>query len=234
MTQGVPVVTDLPPDAPAREPNYRKYWHALYRRDVPAAGRIVDHALEVWKPERIYLRLLEPALSLSGKLWAAGSITYHDEHFVTHHTVRLMRRVRHKWVPGETSGPLAVVTAAGQESHTIGLRMVCDFLRGANWRIHWLASNDRAVARDAAASMKPDAFLVSVGLDLGLVPAGRLIQELRLNGYQGLVVVGGSAIQRDRSRVQMLGADLTARNGLHLVRLLRLRSQQPATPPAAT
>ena len=229
MTQGVPAATEVPSKVPQGPPNYRKYWHALYRRDVAAATRIVDHALEQWRPERIYLRLFEPALSLSGKLWAAGSITYHDEHFVTHHTVRLMRRVRRRWAPAETSGPLAVVTAAGQESHTIGLRMVCDFLLAANWRIHWLPSNDRAVARDTTASLSPDAFLVSVGLDLGLVPAGRLIQEVRVNGYEGLVVVGGSAIQRDRSRVQMLGADLTARNGRHLVRLLRPRFPQQAT-----
>ena len=209
-----------------QRPNYRKYWLALHRREVAAAERIVDEALRQWKPERIYLRLFEPALGLSGKLWAAGAISYRDEHFITYHTSRLMRRVRHRWVPAETFGPLAVVTGAGQESHLVGLRMVCDFLQADNWRVHWLSSNHRATVREAAANLKPDAFLISIGLDDGLLSAGRMIQELRLTGFDGPVVVGGAAINRDRCRVQMLGADLTALNGLQLVRLLRPRFPQ--------
>src|SRR6478752_6931659 len=120
----------------ARRPNYRRYWLALYRRDVVGAERVVEEALVAWSPQRIYLRLFEPALNLSGTLWARGRITHDDEHFVTHHTLRLMRRVRRQFVPLETDGPLAVATGVGQESHLIGLRMVCDFLRWANWRIH--------------------------------------------------------------------------------------------------
>src|SRR3954471_1290299 len=89
-------------------PNYRRYWLALYRRDVAGAERVVHEALRVWSPQRIYLRLFEPALNLSGTLWARGRITYEDEHFVTHHTSRLMRRVRREFVPLETNGPLAV------------------------------------------------------------------------------------------------------------------------------
>ena len=207
-------------------PNYRKYWLALLRRDVAAAERLIDDALQQWSPERIYLRLFEPALGLSGKLWAAGCISYHDEHFVTYHTVRLMRRVRRHWVPADTFGPLAMVTGAGQESHLVGLRMVCDFLTASNWRIHWLSSNHRATVRQAVEALKPDAFLISIGLDDGLTPAGRMIQEARAAGFGGPVVVGGAAINRDRSRVQILGADLTATNGLQLVRLLRTHVPQ--------
>ena len=232
MTDRVPAVSDALQDPEpshgdpgreprARRPDYRRYWLALFRRDVAGAERIVDQALEVWKPDRIYLRLFQPALALSGKLWATGSIHYRDEHFVTHHTLRLMRRVRHHWLPRETTGPLALVTGAGQESHLIGLRMVCDFLRAANWRIQWLSSNDRGVVRQAVATIKPNAFMISIGLDEGLTPAGRLIQEVREHHYPGLIVVGGAAINRDPARVRALGAELTAVNGRHLVRLLR-------------
>jgi len=211
------------PQAEVGRSQYRRYWHALYRRDVAAAERIVDHALAHWAPERIYLRLFAPALGLSGKLWAARCITYHDEHFVTYHTQRLMRRVRRRLVPAETNGPLAIVGGAGQESHVIGLRMVCDFLQSNNWRIHWLASADRPVVRLAAAELKPDALLLSIGLDTALTPARRTIADLRANGFPGIVIVGGRAIDKDESRVQALGADLTARDGLQLVRLLRSR-----------
>jgi len=204
-------------------PNYRRYWLSLYRRDVEAAGRVVDAALRRWPPQRIYLRLFEPALSLSGTLWARGRITYRDEHFVTWHTLRFMRRVRHRFVPLETFGPLAVATGVGQESHLIGLRMVCDFLGWANWRIHWLSSNDRATAAETVGRLKPQAVLLSMGLDESITPTGRLIADLRRRGYSGLVAIGGRVVNCNPSLVKQLGADLTAANGAALVRLLRPR-----------
>src|SRR4051812_31484318 len=162
--------------ARAATPSHRRYWLALYHRDVAAAQRVVDSAVRNWPPQRIYLRLFSPALALSGTLWEKGAITHQDEHFVTHHTQRFMRRVRRRFVPPpEVSGPLALVSGVGQESHLIGLRMVCDFLAWAHWRIHWLTSNDRGVLGGVVARLKPDAVLLSIGLNNGVVPAGRMI-----------------------------------------------------------
>lgn len=209
--------------------SYRRYWMALFKRDVAAAERVVDSCLREWKPEHIYLRLFEPALKLSGKLWAGGAIEYRDEHFVTYHTLRFLRRVRRRFVPVEPTGPLALATAAGQESHVIGLRMVCDFLQADNWRIHWLTSNDRAVVRQAAERLRPEALLISVGHDAGLAPAKRLISDVRGAAFGGLVIVGGAAISYDLSRVRDIGADLTAGNGLLLNRKLRARRRLRAS-----
>lgn len=215
--------------------DHRRYWMALYRRDVGRARQIVDQCLERWRPVDVYLRLFEPALALSGKLWASGCIHYRDEHFITHHTLQMLRRVRRHFVPRKTTGPIALATGASQESHLIGLRMVCDFLRADNWQVHWLESNDRATARAAAERLRPEALLLSIGLDTGLVPARRIIAWLRRGGFDGIVAVGGSAVTRDPSRVQFLGADLTAPNGLILARRLRvLRGERGNDAPPCT
>jgi methanogenic corrinoid protein MtbC1 len=212
------------PETPDRT-TYRRYWMALYRRDVARAEHIFEQCLRRWKPEHVYLRLFEPALNLSGKLWAAASIGYADEHFVTYHTLRFLRRARRKLVTRPPDGPLAIATASGQESHLIGLRMVCDFLQAENWQIHWLASNDRATLSQAIKRLRPEALLISIGLDLGLPPARRIISNARAAGFQGLAIVGGGAINRDLSRVQQIGADLTAFNGFLLTRMLRRRDR---------
>jgi MerR family transcriptional regulator, light-induced transcriptional regulator len=214
----------LAPTHASRQPNYRRYWLSLYHRDLAAAQRVVDDALGRWSPQRIYLRLFEPALNLSGALWARQKITHQDEHFVTHHTLRMMRRVRHRFVPLETTGPLALVTGVGQESHLIGLRMVCDFLRWANWRIQWLPSNDRATVRQTIDRVHPDALLLSIGLDASLAPAARLIDDLRRrHSFRGLIAIGGRPINQNPALVQTLGADLTAANGAVLLRVLKPR-----------
>jgi len=101
--------------------------------------------------------------------------------------------------------------------------MVCDFLQADNWRIHWLPSNDRPVVRQATKRLQPDALLISIGLDLGLGPARRVIADVREAGFNGLVVGGGAAINRDLARVQAIGADMTAWNGFLLARTLRKR-----------
>lgn len=204
-------------------PNYRRYWLALYRREVDVAEGIVNRALAEWPARRIYHRLFEPALALSGTLFARGVVGYRDEHFITHHTLRFMRRVRRAFVPPCTTGPLALAGGVGQESHLIGLRMVCDLLQSANWRIAWVDTHERGVFAEAVARLGPAAVLLSVGRRVGVEPARRVVWYLRRRGYEGVVAVGGLAIQQEPGLVAEMGADLTARNGLELVRALRSR-----------
>jgi methanogenic corrinoid protein MtbC1 len=204
-------------------PNYRRYWLALYRRRVEVAERVLDSAMASWPARRIYHRLFEPALALSGTLFARGVISYDDEHFITFHTTRLMRRVRHTFVPRHPTGPLALASGVGQESHLIGLRMVCDFMQAANWRISWLATHERGVFRDAVRREAPAAVLLSLGRRVGVIPAQRVVRELRRSGYRGVIAVGGLAIVQEPELVGEIGADLTARNGLDLLRQLRRR-----------
>ena len=204
-------------------PNYRRYWLALYRRHVEVAEQIVTRAIAEWPARRIYHHLFEPALALSGTFFARGVIHYRDEHFITHHTLRFLRRVRRTFVPPQPDGPLALAGGVGQESHLIGLRMVCDFLQAANWRVEWLATHERGVFRDGVARHAPAAILLSVGRAVGTSHARQVIADLRRNGYGGVIAVGGLAIQRDPALLATIGGDVTARNGLELVRVLRKR-----------
>lgn len=204
-----------------RLPDYRRFWIALLRRDVTTAESLVDEALRVMRPAQVYLRLLGPALSLSGAAWAEREISYQDEHFITWQTLRLMRRVRRKLITAPPSGPLALAAGIAQESHRIGLRITCDLMQAYNWRIRWLEHTDRGVMREAIAECRPQAILFSIGMPDGIEPLTRLIAEIRRAGSDALIVVGGRAIAEDPSLVRRVGADMTARNGLELVHRLR-------------
>src|SRR4051794_37925942 len=98
-------------------PSYRRYWLALYGRQGEVAEEVVNRALAEWPARRIYHRFFEPALALSGTLFARGVVAYRDEHFITYHTLRFMRRVRRTFVLPRPTGPLALAGGVGQESH---------------------------------------------------------------------------------------------------------------------
>jgi methanogenic corrinoid protein MtbC1 len=214
-----PLTTSPPAQRKARL-SFRRYWFTLYRRDVATAEHIVREALARVGPRRIYHRLFYPALALSGTLFARGSIGYCDEHFVSHHTLRLMRRVRHAMLadspPLESPPTPAVGIAVG--GHSVGLQMVCDCLAWGNWRVRLLDTPERGLMRAAVQEQNPRAVLISIGLERGIGPAGRLIDDLRRTGYPGVVALGGRSVIARPELVQSLGADLTAPNGTVLLR----------------
>ncbi len=200
--------------------DYRNYWMHLYRRDIEQARRIVKDACRLWRPDQIYAHLFEPALQLSGSLWASGSIQYPDEHFITWQTRQFMRHIRRRFVPSETFGPLALATTVGGEQHLIGLQIACDFLPRANWRIHWPTSDDRATLMNCIQRLRPSALLLSIGTEERIPAARRFIRFLRRRAVPLLIVVGGHAINADPSLVRKLEADLTAPSGPDLARAL--------------
>jgi MerR family transcriptional regulator, light-induced transcriptional regulator len=210
--------------------DHRRLWVALYRRDVERASAIVDEALEAYEPFRIYLRLLAPTLAMSGTMWAQGTITFHDEHFITYHILRLMRRVRRRLVQQNPTGPVALAIRVGSNRHFIGLSMVCDFLRWDNWRIADAETDQRGVIRRAIAEHHPAAVLLSIGPCDSTTAACRITDDLRRIGYGGTIAIGGRIVDEDPTLVRKLGAHVTARDGLELVRKLRPLNRAATSP----
>lgn len=202
--------------------NFRKFWLHLMRGDHAAGEAMLDDLLRCYRPQQLYLRLLVPTLALSGTLFALGRITYHDEHRVTWSCVRLLRRLRRHLppAPAGTRVRVALATGVGQESHRIGLRMVCDLMAPAGWKSYFLSTNDRGTLHEAIRRLKPDALLLSVGRVQNFDAAARLVAEARRAGFTGPVAAGGRAVAEQPDALTRIGATVTARNGLELVRKL--------------
>jgi hypothetical protein len=63
--------------------------------------------------------------------------------------------------------------------------------------------------------------MFSIGMQEGIEPTRRLIEEARRCGFNGSVAVGGRAILENRANVEAMGADLTADNALQFQRKVR-------------
>jgi methanogenic corrinoid protein MtbC1 len=216
--------------------DFRRFWLSLLRGRFELARTTIDDLLRCYRPQQLYLRLFVPTLSLSGTMFALGRINYHDEHRVTWGCLRLMRYVRSRMPLPSPNGLSALATGVGQDSHRIGLRMVCDLMESVGWNVHFLSTNERGTLRHAIQQYRPDALLLSIGRREEFDQAKRMIGEARRTGFTGVIAVGGRAVASEPNALSILGADLTAANGLDLARKITLwsrsRRHQPAPEPA--
>ncbi len=204
-------------------PDHRRYWLSLLNRDVDAARAIVEQALETLRPGQVYLRLIMPALNLSGGQFFLKKITYEQEHFITWHTVCFMRTiVRRQIAPVPVDGPIAIATGVGQDSHRVGLQMVCDILRTDGWQIRMLETNERGVLTECLRqNPAASALLISIGYTQAIPLARRLITHARRMGFGGTVCIGGRAVVGAPDVLALTGSDMTGVNGLDILQRLR-------------
>jgi methanogenic corrinoid protein MtbC1 len=104
------------------------------------AVRVVDRALAAGIPwEDLYLQVFTPALLRVGELWERGELSVAVEHLVMGMVLRLVHRLSLTLpVSPAPDAPSAVVGCVEGELHTLGGRMVADFLLARGWRVYYL------------------------------------------------------------------------------------------------
>lgn len=104
------------------------------------ALRVVDAALATgvqWKD--LYLKVFTPALVRVGQLWERGELSVATEHLITGIVHRLLHRLSLQLpVAPQPNAPSVLVGCVEGELHTVGGRMVADFLLAHGWRVWYL------------------------------------------------------------------------------------------------
>src|SRR3954454_12080196 len=215
-------------------PFRQAYLEALLARDVGAARRVVDAALEAGLavPD-IYLGVLQAALYDIGRCWAVGDFSIAEEHAATAVTQSLLGMLGPRMRTAPKDGRLAIVTGSPEERHALGVQMVADFLESDGWEVLNLGAS--TPARDLAqmADMeRPDVVALSTSTPAGLPGAAEAVPALVSLEAPPLVVLGGQLWHgRARADAGMLGADLVVDDPRELIALLRERL--PPVPPHA-
>lgn len=215
-------------------PYRRTYLEALLARDVGAARRAIEAALEAGVPvPEIYLGVLQPALYEVGRCWAVGDFSVAEEHSATAVTQSVLGMLGPRMRTTPKDGRLAVVTGSPEERHALGVQMVADFLENDGWEVLNLGAS--TPARDLARmadTERPDVVALSTATPAGLPGAAEAVQALLALEPRPLVVLGGQLWHgRARADAGMLGADLVVDDARELIALLRERF--PPVPPDA-
>ena len=197
-----------------------RYEDALLIGESALAQAVIEQALgRGLSRAEIYLDVLTPLQIRLGELWHEGKINVAEEHLATTITMEMMDYLRQGMTPRAGLGVRAVVTPVEGDRHSIGARMIADFLTVDGWEVYFLG--DGTPARDLAEFVRQrnvDLVAISSTL-LELLPnakeAADAIREL--NSPAPKILLGGASLAGAAVETETLGCDATANNVLEAV-----------------
>jgi methanogenic corrinoid protein MtbC1 len=212
-----------PEEAPLDERS-RAYLDHLVHGDRTSAIQVVTDALDSGVPPgEVMLGVLQPAQLELGRLWQEGRINVAHEHYCTAVTQVVMTMLYPRLFEQRSPrGRRVVVTAVGEESHEVGLRMVTDLLDRAGWRTAYLGTGIPVVdVLDHLTARPPDVLALGITMPGHLPALHRLVDAVRAEPSCAHVriVVGGRLLQVAPRLADGLGADGSARDAEGAVRL---------------
>ena len=215
----------------------RRYLDALVRGDASAADAVVEQArgrgLTI---EHIYLHLFTPAQAEIGVRWRARRLTVADEHLATEITLAQMQRLRDGLAVRPASGRGAVLACVEGEAHTVGLRMVADFLLIDGWAVDYVGANTpTADLVKFVARRRPELVALSITQAECLPALGEAAAALRRVTPVPRLLAGGAALRNHAGAAARFGVDAVALDARAAVREARqlTAAATPASPESA-
>lgn len=157
-----------------------------------------------------YLPMLQSCMIEIGIRWERGEISVAQEHLATAIAGRIMSMFYGSYVVRKPDKGRVLVTAAPNEFHEMGARMVADFLEMDGWEVHYLGANTPAADLIELLASSPWHFLaVSVAMPFNLDLARELISTLKTHPEtRGIrVMLGGRIIAEMPGLAIGTGAD---------------------------
>ncbi len=206
--------TALDPGGPYAQ-TARMYLDHLLRGEKDEAEDLILSTLEEGVDVRdLYLHVFQPILYETGRLWQTNRISVGHEHFCTATTKGLMEQLRRYRELVEKNGKTVVATCLGGELHEMGIRIVTDFFEMSGWKSYYLGPNTPMEGiLQAIKHQKADLLAISVTMSIYLGATRDIIHLIKgANGLQIPVMVGGIVFNEQPELVNLVGADVTARD----------------------
>jgi methanogenic corrinoid protein MtbC1 len=200
------------------------YLAALLAADLEAARRVIAEALDAGAPAReLYLQVLQPALYEVGLRWSRAEISVAQEHLATAATQSNLAWLAERLIDGERPARGRVLIACAEdELHTLGVRMVADFLEAEGWGITFVGAMTPPEGLVELAALA-DVVAISAALPERIPLVTRAVAALRGAPNAPYIVVGGQAFAGSQERALRTGADAWAADAQDAVRVLDAR-----------
>jgi MerR family transcriptional regulator, light-induced transcriptional regulator len=216
--------TTAPSSLEAAQPDYLA---ALLAADLSGARSVLDEAVAGGASVRaIYLEVLQPTLYEIGSMWSRAEISVAQEHLATAATQSAMARLAGTLTAGPhgTRPGVAIVACVSDEMHSLGGRMVADFLQSDGWDVQYLGQVTPADDLAAlAARHGAKVVALSAALPERIPRVREVVAALRALDPPPFVLCGGQAFGGSEERALATGADAFARDADAASRVLRER-----------
>jgi methanogenic corrinoid protein MtbC1 len=202
------------------------FLRALVARDSAQARRAVDAAYAAGVAlTDIYLEVLQPALYEVGHRWALGDFNVAQEHYATGIAQSLLDVLSARRELSPRDGRLAVVTCTPEEQHSLGARMVADFLEDDGWETLLLGAGPPVADVVALVDQeRPDVVALSTATAGALPGVAELVAALAALRPRPLIVAGGQFWTAETSAAaREFGADEVVDDARDAVARLRER-----------
>ena len=156
------------------------------------------------------LQVIQPAMYEIGNLWENGEISVAREHLASAIVTRVMSALYPKYIVLEQTKGLAVVTAAPNEFHEIGPRMVADLLEIDGWDVDYTGANTPPQdLLDLALEKNPFFIAISVGMPFNIDRTQEMVKMIREEPQlkDTKIMVGGHSLKMSSQVKETLGVD---------------------------
>ncbi len=198
---------------------------SLLRGDRTESEQIIAAAVSSGIPlQDIYLKIIQPALAETGRLWQIREIPVGTEHFISAATIAVMARLHDRIrLMAEESGrrdATVIAAAIGGDLHDIGIRILADFFEMDGWDTYLTGANTPpesilAMARERNA----DVIAISCTMASHIALVEYLIRSLHSDPATKdiRILAGGYPFIIAPGLWQQVGADAFARDAAEAV-----------------
>lgn len=181
---------------------------------------INDHLNSQMSIENLYENLIKTSLYKVGELWEFNKISVATEHLASAIVEAILNEIYPTVTSKEKNEKKVIVSCVENEFHQIGIKMVSDIFELNNWNSYFLGANTPTNELISyAKTIKPDILAISLSIYFHLPILEIMIQKIRNEFPDLLILVGGQAFQKGGNDVISKYSNVTYLPDLHSIDL---------------
>lgn len=190
------------------------YAAVLDKVEFDSAGIKSDLAMLRISMTDIVDRCIPDVATMLGEDWVADRLSFARVTVASARLYSLCKSVGQEWdnVRGGVESRAILLATIGREDHIIGPAVLADQLRRRGHSVQLHSNANTQSLCEKLAQDQFDGLMISVATRHGLELARKAIRELRQEGADTVVVLGGAVLNEEGIDEQTTGADVTTNN----------------------
>lgn len=196
------------------------YTQLLINDKKSEAFELLKYLLQDHSLESLYVNVLQESLYEIGNLWQERIISVAQEHAFVSFTEEVMAYLTPMTLLNRNASNI-MTCSIGLETHDIGIRMISNLIRKANYNnIHLGANTPIQAILDVLDQEHVEVIVISATMLENVYDIKCLIERLKAKDANVKVLVGGHSFNQDPSLWQHIGADGYSKDAKEALKLI--------------